>query len=314
MYWTIVHGQMDVAMYVPEGQKIPDLGQVIRSLRGRQARVTQRARVFRTSRPVQKRSSNFSRARDTGQGSTGRPLRSQRRHSAGTGHLSPQPMSGLTGCLSSGDQAGQGSPRELVTGSAVAYDPSRYDALAGSTRAGSGLDGVASDLEGADAAIGNGTVATPGSSQPTPLEPGHYQPLDGEQDICDSNAGFFANAEFEMSGSSHGEDVGWQQEMEMLHDQDGDAGHPSAEVPNIRSVMLTQETDARGAAAEGSQCSQLRCWSPAARYPAQIASPALCFSQGPAMNPAKDRGQHEASMDACWTQRQAKGSLDYILL
>ena len=83
-------------------------------------------------------------------------------------------MSGVTGCLSSAkdadggtfavqqgapttrqpsDQGGQGSPRELVTGSAVDYDPSRYDTLAGNTRAGSGLAGVASGLEGADAAI-----------------------------------------------------------------------------------------------------------------------------------------------------------------
>ncbi|KAK8013601.1 hypothetical protein PG991_009194 [Apiospora marii] len=329
MYWNIVRGRMDVAMYVPEGQKIPDLGQVIRSLRGRQARVTQRARVFQTSRRVQKPSSNLSRARDTGQGSAVRPLRSQRRHSAGTGHLSPQPMSGLTGCLSSAkdadggtfavqqgapttrqpsDQGGQGSPRELVTGSAVNYDPSRYDTLAGNTRA-----GVASGLEGADAAIGNGAVATPGGSQPTPLEPGHCQPLDGEQDMCDSSLGFFPNAEFEMPGSSYVEDVGWQ-EMEGLHDQYGDAGHPSKEMSDMLSATVVAQEVAGGPATEGSQRAQPRSRSPSAGYPAQIASPTLSFSQGLAMDSAKNRRQHGVSMDACWPQRQAKGSLDYILM
>ena len=56
--------------------------------------------------------------------------------------------------------------------------------------AGNGLVGIASGIEGADAGIGNGFVATSGGSQPTPLEPGHCQPLDREQDMCDSSAGF----------------------------------------------------------------------------------------------------------------------------
>ena len=132
--------------------------------------------------------------------------------------------------------------------------------------------------------------------------------------MCDSSLGFFPNAEFEMSGSSYGEDVGWQQEMEGLHDQDGDAGHPSKEMSDMLSATVVAQEVAGGSATEGSQRAQPRSRSPSAGYTAQIASPALSFSQGPAMDSAKDREQHGVSMDACWPQRQAKGSLDYILL
>ncbi|KAK6857490.1 C2H2 finger domain-containing protein [Apiospora arundinis] len=152
MYWNIVHARMEMAMYVPGGQKIPDLDQVIRSLRGRQARVTQRARVFQTSRRVQKPSSNLSRARDTGQGSAVRPLRSQRQHSEGAGHPSPQPMASLTGRPPStqdnidgsfavqqgaltthqpSDRFASGSPTELSMGCNERLDSPMCDAVAG---------------------------------------------------------------------------------------------------------------------------------------------------------------------------------------
>ena len=69
----------------------------------------------------------------------------------------------------------------MVTGSAVRHGHSRYDAMAGNTRAGSGLAGVAGGFEGADAEIGNGAVATPGGSQPTPLNPDTASPLTGSK-------------------------------------------------------------------------------------------------------------------------------------
>ncbi|KAK6818973.1 hypothetical protein PG987_016426 [Apiospora arundinis] len=69
----------------------------VQSLRGRQARVTQRARVFRTSRLSAEAIFQIKPYQKYGASSAGPLLRSQRRHSEGAGHPSPQPMASLTG-------------------------------------------------------------------------------------------------------------------------------------------------------------------------------------------------------------------------
>ncbi|KAK8120337.1 hypothetical protein PG999_004457 [Apiospora kogelbergensis] len=256
MYWNIVHARMEMAMYVPGGQKIPNLDQVVQSLRGRQARVTQRARVFRTSRLVQKPSFKSSHTRNTGRGSAGPLLRSQRRHSEGAGHPSPQPMASLTGrppstqdnidgssAVQQGaqtthpprDGVAEGSAAELSMGCNERLDSPMYDAVAGD----------ANGFEVSDAAIGTGMVATAGASQPTALEP-----------------------------DRNGDTIGSHQEMEGLHDQDGHAGDSSAKMPNTSPMILAQETDAGGAAAEGPRGPQPRCGSPFVGDSARAAS--LC--------------------------------------
>ncbi|KAK7937506.1 uncharacterized protein PG986_014374 [Apiospora aurea] len=293
MYWNIVRGRMEVAMYVPGGQKIPDLGQVIRSLRGRQARVTQRARVFHVSRPVRKPSFKVNQAGNTRQGSAGRPLRCQTQQGAQTTH---PPSNGVA----------QGSATELSMGCNERLDSPMCDAVAGD----------ANGFEVAGAAIGTGMVATAGASQPTTLEAGRCQPGGGEEgisDISDMSAGSSPNPESDASSLGNGHAIGLHQEMEGLHGQDGDAGDSSAEMLNMPPTILAQRTDAGGPAIEGPRGSQPRCGSPSAGYPAQTASLALSFSQGPAMSLAKGWGPHEASMDA-WGRSHEKTSLEYILM
>ena len=139
------------------------------------------------------------------------------------------------------------------------------------------------------------------------------QPGGGEEGISDRSAEFFPNPESDASSLGNGHAIGLHQEMEGLHDQDGDAGDSLAEMPNMSPTILAQETGAGGSATEGPRSSQPRCGSPSAGYPAQTASLALSFSQGPAMNSAKGWGPHEASMDA-WGRSHEKTSLEYILV
>ncbi|KAK6857705.1 hypothetical protein PG995_005404 [Apiospora arundinis] len=323
MYWNIVHARMEMAMYVPGGQEIPDLDQVVRSLRGRQARVTQRARVFRTSRPVQKPSFKLSHARNTRQGSAGRALRSQRQHSKGAGHPGPQPMASLTGrppstqgnidgsfAVQQGAQSthpprdgvAEGSATELSMGCNERLDSPMCDAVAGD----------ANGFEVAGAAIGTGMVAMAGASQPTALEPDRCQPGSREEGISDMSAES-PNPESDASGLGNGHVIGLHQEMEGLHGQDGDAGDSSAEMPNMPPTILAQETDAGGPAIEGPRGPQPRCGSPFVGYPGRAASLARSFAQGPTVESRKGRGPHEVSMDVWGIQSRAKTSLDYIL-
>ena len=78
-------------------------------------------------------------------------------------------------------------------------------------------------------------------------------------------------------------------DQEGLHDQDGDAGDSSVEMPNMLPTILAQETDAGGPAIEGLRGPQPRCGSPFVGYPAQAAPLALSFAQGPTIHSVPGR-------------------------
>ncbi|KAK8013553.1 hypothetical protein PG991_009146 [Apiospora marii] len=180
--------------------------------------------------------------------------RSQRRHNAGTGHPSPQPLAGLTGCppstkdniaeifavqqretaYQSADAVAQESPTESLMGFAVDHVSPMCDVVAGN-----GVAGVVNDFESASAAIGK---ATAGGSKPTVLEPRQCQ-FDGGQDVYDSSADVSPNAESE----AYGEDIDLNQEMEVLHHGDRDE---MLDIPS--STALTQKVDAGGNSTERS--------------------------------------------------------------
>ena len=212
------------------------------------------ARVFRTSRPVQKSACKLNHARDTGQGTAGRPLRCQTPHgertsaqftTVWTGYPPSTKDNGGISAVQHGAQTthppsyrvAQGSLTESLMMS-VDHGSSVYDVMAGNAVA-----GTANGFEFASAAIGNGIVATAGGPPPTTLEPGQCQ-SEGGQAMCDSSADVSPNAE--------SEDIDLHQGMEGLHHGDRDAGHPLAEMPDIPSTTLTQEVDAGDHATERS--------------------------------------------------------------
>ena len=105
----------------------------------------------------------------------------------------------------------------------------------------------------------------------------------------------------EWPGLGNGHTIGLQQEMEWMHDQKGDAGDSSIEIPNMLPAFLAQETDADGL-------------DKPLRWRSCSVSLALSFSQEPAVNSAKGRGPDKASMDAWGIRSDEKTSLEYILM
>jgi hypothetical protein len=73
----------------------------------------------------------------------------------------------------------------------------------------------------------------------------------------------------EWPGLGNGHTIGLHQEMEGMHDQEGDAGDSSVEMPNMPPAILAQETDAGGPAIKGDRGVRPRYRSPSAGDPAQ---------------------------------------------
>ena len=68
---------------------------------------------------------------------------------------------------------------------------------------------------------------------------------------------------------ANGHTIGLHQEMEGMHDEEGDAGDSAVEMPNMPQAILAQETDAGGPAIKGDRGVRPRYRSPSAGDPAQ---------------------------------------------
>ena len=73
----------------------------------------------------------------------------------------------------------------------------------------------------------------------------------------------------EWPGLGSGHTIGLHQEIEGMHDQEGDAGGSLVEMPNMAPATLAQGTDADGPAIEGHRGAKPRYGSPSAGDPAQ---------------------------------------------